>query len=151
MGKIYELFGVPDISLVKKLPNKNLRKSIACGGYGMRIGVKIDKNNPALKYLMDEKSRYNIEYWYKEIDEEKFSWTKMFHTLTLEIALLEIKDIGFCPARYGVKTGVHDVDNICAGYRYAFKLTYPIKCAQCHAFAIRYLYEKYKNSVKNKR
>ena len=151
MGKIYELFGFPDISLVKKLPNKKLRKSIASGAYGMGTGIKIDKSNPALKYLMDEKYKYNIEYWNKEVDNDTLSWVEMFRTLNCETALPNFKDIGFCPIRYGVKAGVYDVDNICAGYCNAFKLTYPVTCTQCHALVIRYLYKKYKNGIKNKR
>ena len=151
MGKIYELFGTPDISPVRKLPNKNLGKSIASGVYGMGTGIKIDKSNPAVGYLMDEKSKYNIEYWNKEIDREPFLWVEMHRILRHETVLPNINELGFCPMHYGVKTGAHDADDICAGHQDAFKLTHPITCTQCHALAIRYLYKKYKNSVKNKR
>ena len=142
MGKIYELFGQQEGSVVNKLPNEKLKKSIVSGNYGyLKSRLTVDKNNVGYKYLMNEQSEYNIEYWYNAIIDGTYDWADMSDRI-----VKGEKYAGFHPGHYGVEVG--GIGDSCRCFRMAYfndkDIGQHLGCQECHKKAIMHLYFLYR-------
>lgn len=141
MGKIYELFGQQEGSVVDKLPNEKLKKSIVSGNYGYlkRRRLTVDKDNAGYKYLMNEQSEYNIEYWYNAVIDGKYNWTEMAHKIRKWTTR---EYLGLHPGNYGVKSGELGASCRCFNMAYFDRkdVGQRLTCQECHKKAIMYLY-----------
>ena len=148
MGKIYELFGQQDKPTVDKLPNEKLKKSIVSGNYGyLKSRLTVDKNNVGYKYLMNEQSEYNIEYWYNAIIDGKYDWVEMNDRIAKCVAKEYLR---YHPGNYGVKAG--GMGASCHSFRMAYfddkDIGQYLGCKKCHEKAIMYLYSLYRKKKK---
>lgn len=149
MGKIYELFGQQEELVVDKLPNKKLKKSIVSGNYGYlkSCGLTVDKDNAGYQYLMNERFKYNIEYWYNAIIDGKYDWVEMSDRISKRVSR---KYLGFHPGNYGIEVG--GIGDSCRHFKIAYfngkDIGPGLGCQECHKKAIMYLYSLYRKQNK---